>query len=93
MIRVNVDLVPFGLLDPLAIATLEIGNRNAHDEICDYDFRIGAQDPASGEPIFGPWRVVAAHHRSDGIWALIERILAVRDNAPLSDYNEPAQTP
>ena len=86
-IRVTVDLRPFGAGEPQTIGILEIGNRNATGELCDYDYRFAAQTP--GAPLrFGPWYVVRAHDRGRGIWALIDQILARRatGDEELSDY-------
>ena len=86
-IRVTLDLRPFGAGEPETIAALDIGNRTAIGELCDYDYRFGAQTP--GAPLrFGPWYVVRAHDRRHGIWALVGQILAHRaaGDEERSDY-------
>ena len=86
-IRVTVDLRPFGTGEPETIGILDIGNRDAIGQICDYDYRFAA--PGRDGPLtFGPWYVVRAHDRRRGIWALVAQILARRaaGTEELSDY-------
>ena len=42
-IRISVDLRPFGAGEPETIGILEIGNRDAIGELCDYDYRFAGQ--------------------------------------------------
>jgi len=86
-IRVTVALRPYGTGEPETIALLDIGNRNATGEVCDYDYRFAAQTP-DGPLIFEPWHVVRAHDRHQGIWALVAQILARREagTEERSDY-------
>ncbi len=77
-IRVTVALRPFGTGEPEAIGILEIGNRNARGEVCDYDYRFAAFTRDGSRLLFGPWYVVRAHDRRHGIWALVGQILARR---------------
>ncbi len=86
-IRVTVALRLYGTGEPETIAVLDIGNRDAVGQTCDYDYRFAAQTPDA--PLrFGPWCVVRAHDRRRGIWALIGQILARRaaGTEELSDY-------
>ena len=86
-IRVTVDLRPFGAGEPETIGILDIGNRDAIGQTCDYDYRFAA--PArDGLLLFGPWYVVRAHDRRHGIWALVGQILAHRaaGDEERSDY-------
>ena len=86
-IRVTVELRPFGAGEPATIGILDIGNRDAIGQICDYDYRFGAPG-RDGLLRFGPWYVVRAHDRRYGIWVLVGQILArraARDEEP-SDY-------
>ena len=87
-IRVTVDLRPFGAGEPETIGILEIGNRDAIGQICDYDYRFAAFTRGGSRLLFGPWYVVRAHDRRRGIWALVAQILARRaaGTEELSDY-------
>ena len=86
-IRISVDLRPFGAGEPETIGILEIGNRDAIGELCDFDYRF-AGPARDGLLRFGPWYVVRAHDRRHGIWALIGQVLARRaaGDEELSDY-------
>jgi hypothetical protein len=86
-IRVTLALRPYGTGEPETIGILEIGNRNATGDVCDYDYRFTAQTP-DGPLRFGPWHVVRAHDRRKGVWVLVGQILARRaaGDEELSDY-------
>ena len=88
-IRVTVDLRPFGTGEPETIAALDIGNRDAIGELCDYDYRFAVPARDGSRLIFGPWYVVRAHDRRRGVWALIGQILARRaaGSEEPSDYS------
>jgi len=73
-IEVTVNLKPYGRGEPEAIATLKIGNRTEHGEICDYDYCFGAPDQ-SGGIVYQPWYLLRSHQRSEGVWVLVQRIL------------------
>ena len=88
-IRVTVELRPFGTGEPETIAALDIGNRDAIGQICDYDYRFAVPARDGSRLIFGPWYVVRAHDRRRGVWALIGQILARRaaGSEEPSDYS------
>ena len=75
-IRVRADLSACGVGGPETIAVLDIGNRDARGQVCDYDYRFW--DPAAAAEPSGPWFVLRGHDRADGVWALIAAILARR---------------
>ena len=87
-IRVTVDLRPFGTGEPETIGILDIGNRDAIGQICDYDYRFAAPARDGSGLVFGPWHVMRAHDRRHGIWVLVGQILARRaaGDEELSDY-------
>ncbi len=86
-IRVTVELRPFGAGEPETIGILDIGNRDATGELCDYDYRFAAPG-RDGLLRFGPWYVVRAHDRRQGVWVLVGQILARRaaGDEELSDH-------
>ena len=87
-IRVTVALRPFGAGEPETIGILDIGNRDATGELCDYDYRFAAPARDGSRLLFGPWYLVRAHDRRHGIWVLVGQILARRaaSDEELSDY-------
>ena len=87
-IRVTVELRPFGASEPETIAVLEIGNRDATGEVCDYDYRFAAPARDGSGLVLRPWYVVRAHDRRQGVWVLVGQILARRaaGSEERSDY-------
>ena len=79
MIRVTVELLPNGHEeDAVPMGVLEIANRSAVGNDCDYDFRIRRPD------VWTPWLLLRAHRRADGVWVLIQRALRELPVAELS---------
>lgn len=89
MIRLTAEQFAGGAGNTETIGVLEIGNRSATGQTCDYDYRFGAairSDPKAA--VFGPWHIVRKHDRDDGIWVLVAQILARREagREEASDY-------
>lgn len=76
MIRVQVDLVPYGLFAPEAIGTLDIANtgEGTRDEAT-YKYRLVTTDGYTGRITRRPWRALpGTHRRDDGIWVLLAKV-------------------
>ena len=78
MIRVQVDLVPFGLYAPEEIGTLEIGNTGTGtQDAATYRYRLVTVDGFTGKITRRPWRdLPGSHRRADGIWILLAKVTA-----------------
>jgi hypothetical protein len=88
-IRIKADLSPYGAAgDAETIAILDICNRAATGNICDYDYRFGWTGHVSGKVTMGPWYILRAHDRRENIWSLVGAVLARRDQGKeeKSDY-------
>ena len=78
MIRIQVDLVPYGILDPEAIGTLEIANTGeGTQEAATYKYRLRTVDGYTGKVTRRAWRTLpGSHRRDDGIWVLLAKVTA-----------------
>ena len=88
VIRATVDLIPYGIGTSEVIGLLEIGNRQATGDLCDYDYRFGIMEADGVTANFEPWLIVRQHDRTTGVWHLIAQILDRRQQGPeeASDY-------
>lgn len=78
MIRIQVDLLPYGILAPEEIGTLDIANtgEGTQDEAT-YKYRLRTVDGYTGKVTRRAWRPLpGTHRRDDGIWILLAKVSA-----------------